>query len=322
MRLLIIACLLTPASAMADSPCLPKAIKAKSDPTKLDLGIASGTPIVCAGDACWDVDLKTGALTARAGKTPPGHSSDAKVDAKGCADGYCTGQKPTEEDPDYTAFVVTSTDGAHVAVVPRTQKDQILTVFDARTKKLTKTIRLMDDKAPGNTSVGNIVADVFYVGNTIYIAGADAGPYEAVWAFKDDGTRVGLLGDAGDDTGGFSIYQGSVNIADDSHVILTDGWAEHALVVSTKDNAKKTIARAVKRAPCGGNDFLPDAQPKGKCARHLAKAFEPYEEMKLVTLADGTFLAAFSGNASGDLAILDPSNLTEKKRLHLKVCAK
>ena len=318
MRALVVGCVVVfvSASALAGAPCLPRSDGKAVTP---DLGIVAGTPIVCASGVCWDVDVKTGALQPRPGMTvPPGHATQAPLDAAGCAAGYCTGFKPDPDEDSPSAHVVTSTDGAHVGVIPMGQDAHPLYIFDAKTKKLVRAIPLADEKAPGNTSISNMVADAYYLGNTVYVVGTDAGPYEAVWAFRDDGTRLGLVG-GGD--GGFSIYAGSFDIADDSHVILTDGWMENVLVVSAKDGSTSAIARAVKPAPCKPDDFDPGVDHHTKaCTRKLAKDYDPYAEAKLVSLPDGTFLAALSARRAGELAILDPKKLTVKKRLHPKVC--
>lgn len=316
MRALIVGSLLLSTTALADAPCVPKADGAVVTP---DLGIVAGAPVVCAKGACWDVDAKTGALRPRPGMTvPPGHAIDAKLDDAGCTGGYCTGVKPDPDEDSGEALVMTSTDGAHVGVIPTGQHVMPLYIFDAATKKLVRSILLADDKAPANTSITNAVQDAYYLGDTVYVVGTDAGPYTAVWAFGDDGTRLGLIG-GGDE--GFSIYAGSIDISDDSHVALADNWMEHVLVVSAKDRSTTTITRAVKPGPCKPHDFDPDADHHGKaCARKLAKDYEPYAGAKLVSLPDGSFLAASSAPRAGELVVLDGKKLTVKKRLHLKVC--
>lgn len=306
MRTLVVGCLLVGTVAYADAPC--------------ELGIAAGKPIVCARDACWAVDVKTGAVAPQPGMTvPPGHAREAPMDAAGCSVGYCTGFKPGPDDENPAAYVIASTDGAHVGVIPQSgESAQPLYIFDARTRKLVRTIPLVDPKHPdGNTSVTNMVHDAFYLANTVYVVGADAGAYEAAWAFRDDGTRLGVVG-TGDDA--FITYAGSANIADDAHVALADSYMEHVLVVSVKDGSKRTITRAVKLAPCTEKDLEPGAdEHTAKCARHLAKELEPYVDAKLVVLPDGRFVTSLGDKVPG-LAILDPKRLTVTKRLRLKVC--
>ena len=324
-RLVLAAAFLAPAAATADPACLPLALFGEGDDaaSQFDLGLVDGVPTLCAHASfevggvagCWAVDAKTGALSASSAKALPGHSVRRKSDGKGCIDGYCVPGKPGG---DLDMFVV-STGGKRVAIL----REMTLYVFDAATKKLAKTIPLSDEKAPDHTNVGNGPVEVLYTGDRLYVVGADAGPYIAVWAYKDDGTRVGIVGGKGDEGGSFSVFSGSVNVLDGNRVLLADAGWQHAKIVSA-DGGTVDVTRPVgKTKPCKAEDLEylgQTGEPSKGCRKVIAKLFEPYVDLDPVALPDGMYLAALPG--AGGLVVLDATKLSQKKRLKLKRCAK
>lgn len=318
-RAVLIAALLAPVAATADPVCLPKALFPKGDayvPT-FDLGLVAGVPTLCAhADSevggligCWAIDPKTGALSASTATALPGHSQHRKTDAKGCIDGYCAPKAAAGE----MLMFVTSTDGAHAAIL----YDVSLYVFDAKTKKQTKIIPLSDEKAPDNTNVGNSPVEVMYAGNALYVVGTDAGPYIAVWSFKDDGKRTGILD--------LSVFAGGVNVLDDTKVALADAGLQSMLVVNASDGKTTEIKRPAKSAPCKAEDmqYLGEtSQPSKGCRKVLAKSFDPWANLDPILLPSGEYLAALAGSGRGSVAILDPVKLAQKKRFKLKRCTK
>lgn len=313
-------------SAFAGAPCLPKAWFPKESPPQLDLGLVAGAPVLCAHAdyehagllGCFAVDPKTGALSDAPATALPGHSLRGKVDAKGCLEGYCAAPKASADE---LLLYATSTDGAHAVIL----RDGILYVFDAKTKKQVRAIALRDDKAPDDTNVGNDPYELLYVGNAIYVAGTDAGPYQAVWAYKDDGKRTGLVKDDGADAGGFSVFAGGVNVLDDKHVALASAGLQELLVVTGSDGVRALTARAVKPGACKPEEleYLGEGSDVSKaCKKVLAKSYQPFAGLDPVALPAGGYLAALGGKLRGSLAILDAKTLVENKRLKLKVCAK
>jgi len=311
------------ARASADD-CIPKG-------ASFDLGLVGGAPVVCTIDssddlkgvlACWDVDATTGALHSRAAAPLPGHSLWLKH-SKACAQGFCAPNKPKDED-DPQVVMATSTDGGHVALMVVTQSDQAMLVFDAKTKKLQKTIPMMGDGFPDNTQVGYTVGEIAFVGHDIYTLGAAAGPFQGVWAFKDDGTRVGAITtvanprteDERNDV--LNIDGGGMTVLDDHRVGLEGSSLTTLTIVG--DGPRVDLARKVSRGPCKDADFEPGADPKKKCAKHLRKYFTPYNGVAMIALPDGHYLGALRGDLLGTLAIFDGKKLKEKKRVKLAMC--
>ncbi len=318
--------LLSSAPALAGAPCLPKALFPKEAAPQLDLGLVAGAPVLCAHadsdkgglTGCWGVDPKTGALTIAPSSALPGHSVRGKVDAKGCLEGYCLLPKAAADE---VLLRATSTDGAHEVVL----REAALHVFDTKTKKQLRRIELSAEGAPDDTNVGNEPFELLYVGNAIYVAGSDAGPYQAVWSFKDDGKRTGLIKRAGADAGGFSIFAGAVNVLDDQHIVLADAGMQHLLVVTAADGVRTMTTRPVKPGTCkpGDLEYLGETSEVSKaCRRVLDKSFVPFVDLDPVLLPSGDYFAALGGKHRGSVAILDGKQLTEKKRIKLKVCAK
>ncbi len=314
-------------SAFAGAPCLPKAWFSKESAPRLDLGLVAGAPVLCAHAdyehagllGCFGVDPKTGALSDAPASALPGHSVRGKVDAKGCLEGYCPAPKAAADE---LLLYATSTDGAHAVIL----RDSVLHVFDAKTKKQTKAIALFDDKAPGDTNVGNEPYELLYVGNAIYVAGTDAGPYQALWSYKDDGKRTGLVKDDGADPGGFSVFAGGANVLDDKHVALASAGLQELLVITSSDGVRAVTARAVKPGACKPDElaYLGEGSDVSKaCKKVLARSYQPFVDLDLVALpAGGGYLAALGGKLRGSVAILDAKTLVEAKRIKLKRCAK
>jgi len=309
---------LSAAAGVADAApaCLPAL--ATRPGSELTLGSIAGVPLACVARGakvlgCWDIDPRSGTLTARAVSAPPGRSIEAAPDAKGCVDGYClpaTGTAPER------VLMATSTDGRH-AVIGGWGSGAVA-VFDTRTKKL---LRSFDYSGKtDDTIIGNSVVGLLYIGNMLYVRGSDAGPYEAVFAIKDDGTRLGQLTDGKEAL--FSIDEGSASALDAERLALTDAFFQQLVIISAKDNSRTVIKRPFVLGPCSEDDLDVTEPPKKSCEKHFAKTFAPYSGAELVALPGGDLLLALSGKAVGQLALLDSKTLVEKRRLRMPICRK
>ncbi|MFT3733035.1 MAG: hypothetical protein QM780_16735 [Hyphomicrobium sp.] len=326
--------------AHAETACLPAALfppEQEAAPPVLDLGLVAGVPTLCALNdtttagmtGCWTIDTATGALTTASVTALPGHSHRGKTDADGCIEGFCPAPQAS---PDEVLLWATSTDGTHAAIL----RENVLSIFDTVSKAQTVTIALSDDNAPEKTNVGNEPMEILYVGHSIFIVGADAGPFTGVWAFKDDGTRLGIIDPKAHKTtsGHFSVYAGGVNVIDDNHVALADAGLQSVLIVDARDGSIEEFARPVSTAPCtpdevndgldlGNIEVAEPGSPIGvsqACHDTIVKNFSPYFDLDPVRLPSGDFLAALSGAGRGTLATLDGKTLAEKNRLQLAKC--
>lgn len=331
---IVAAVLCAAGQALAQANCLPLAALKPPDeyygPT-LELGLVGGSVTLCTrkkADAprragCWTVNPTTGALTASTAKALPGHSQDVTADAAGCIAGYCPTPRP---EADARLMWATSTNGARAVVLSRGEAH----VFDATSKALLRKITLIggDEDVPRHTIVTNVAIRVLYLDDTIHVVGQDAGPFAAVWSFRDSGARLGQMTVTGQpDTNPIDVYRGGTSIIDGGHVGLAD-TALRRLVILDAAGKRTTIVRQVSHAPCSEEDlgeaFHTDDTRRmpAACRRIIATQFVPYYDVGLVRLPSGTFLAALAGKHAGEIAILDKTTLREVKRFKLARCAR
>lgn len=317
---------------LAQANCLPRAaLQRQYSPygPAFELGFVGGAVTLCASKnpdslrvaGCWTVNPATGALTASAATGLPGRSQAADADATGCVVGYCPTPKT---DTDATRLWATSTNGARAVVLSGGE----LHVFDVTSKAHLRAIPLMADDVPGHTIVGNAPVRLLYLDDTIHVVGADAGPFAAIWSFKDSGARLGrLTKDGRPDGASIDIYRGGASIIDGGHIAVADA-ALRRLVILDAAGKRTTITRQVSRAPCSEENltdaFIADDTERAStaCRRVIATHFVPYYDIELVRLPSGVFLAALSDKHAGEIAILDKATLREAKRLKLARCGR
>jgi hypothetical protein len=320
--------------AFAQGNCLPRAALKAPDEyygPALELGLVGGSVTLCArtkpdaprGAACWTVNPATGVLTASAATSLPGRSQRVAADAGGCIAEYCP--TPRAEAGD-TLLWASSTNGNRVVVLGRGGAQ----VFDATSKALLHTISLNggDEDVPRHTIVTNAAIRLLYLDDTIHVVGHDAGPFAAVWSFKDSGARLGQVTVSGQpDTDPIDVYRGSVSVIDGGHLAVAD-TALRRLVILDAAGKRTTIVRQVSHAPCTeenlGEAFHTDdtRRMSAACGQIIATQFAPYYDVELVRLPSGAFLAALTGKHVGEIAILGKSTLREVKRLKLARCAR
>ncbi len=318
--------------ALAQASCLPRAaFPSQASPygPPFELGLVSGSATLCVSQqldaprdaGCWTVNSTTGALTVSTATALPGRSQAAIVDATGCVAGYC----PTPRaEADRTPLWARSTNGSRVVVLSRGE----LHVFDATSKAPLRAIPLIADGVPDHTIVGNAPIRLLYLDDTIHVVGADAGPFAAIWSFKDSGARLGrLTKDGRADGPTIDIYRGGASIIDGGHVAVADA-ALRRLVLLDAAGKRTTIVRQMSQAPCREEDLVSaiiEDDTKGAsagCRRTIATHFAPYYDIELVRLPSGAFLAALSGKHAGEIAVLDGTTLREVRRFKLARCGR
>lgn len=338
-----------PRPAYSETQCLPPSLFPQDYAVyspKFDLGVVAGAPTLCAPNVemqedqpltprkpgyfrCWAVDPANGALSESAATVLPGHAQTGKTDAKGCIEGYCA---PNAK-PDEMLLWSTSTDNVHSVLL----RERTLYVFDASTKEQTKAIPLDGADFADDTNVGNEPIDILYAGKALYVVGTDAGPYIAVWSYKDDGTRTGVIKSekrSPEESGGFSVYNGAANVIDDSHVALASPGLQSMIVVDAATGARKEQQRQVNMAACTpeemqsvdiGDYEVRNADGAGsvsaQCHDAVVTNLESYFDIDPLRLPSGDFLAALSGKNRGSLILLDGATLNEKQRFQLPRCS-
>jgi hypothetical protein len=305
------------------STCLPTALKDPNGPA-LQLAAIKGVAYVCAIDtdttrllgpiACWQVDLSDGSLTyTDVVQRVPGRGYEVKLDGQ-CARGFCL-PKDAEIPGSGTAWITWSVDGSKVAVLAGEQVHE----FDAKSQEHQSSFSIKGDKGVTNEPAG-----LAWVGNAIFVEGRDAGPYSAVWVFKADGKAEGPIESMGRDAKPISTYGGSLLLLDGGRV----GVSEQGFTAVTTyeiDSGKRTkLVRKINNGPCKKDEleaYWKDSGEKvgGKCKDHLAKMFGHFVGADAVA-ATKSWVALLRGPRLGEIALLDPKTLTEKKAIKMPWC--
>ncbi len=305
--------------AAARGDCLPHALKDEPDKLHLDLGTVGGAPVACVFDdvrvtACWDVDVKHSALRARAAAPLPGHSYPAAV-VGGCAAGWCGLDVDAAASDEPAAVIATSTDRAHVAVAIRVGDfgHRTISIYDVSTRKRVRTF---------TPSISNVLVDVLYVDDRVFVIGADAGPFVGVWSAKDDGSETSAIDGA--DAGLFNLDLGGIAVLDAHRVALTDLGSETMAIITAKSGHRVDVALPHREhGDCTARDLEGlrfGEQPDAACMQYLSREVIPYKGAPMVAQRDGTIVVELLGEALGQLAILDARTMREKKRVRLPIC--
>ena len=303
------------------SKCLPGALKEDGAP-ELQLAAVGTDAVVCAVDkdksrllgpvGCWKVDLASGALTPQDAAPMPGGSLEVKLDGN-CARGYCLPKDAKSTGS--TAHMSWNLDGTKVAV----QVGDDVHIFDAGTKAHESSFSIRGDKGLTNDPIA-----IHYVGDTIFVEGADQGPYSAVWAFKQDGTAQGPINAlGGKEEKPVSTYHGSFSILDKTHVGVAENGME-TLTIYEVDTGKRTkLVRKIGKVACKPSEldaFWHDGDKvTDKCKDSIMKASG---HLMGATAVKGStsLLVLLRGDRLGELAVLDAKSLAEKKVIKMPWC--
>jgi hypothetical protein len=305
------------------SKCLPAALKEDNAP-KLELVAIGQDAVVCAVDTeksrllgsigCWKVDLKTGGLNYQEAAPLPGRNVDVKLDDR-CARGFCV---PKEGKLSSAGVVHLAWSYPEPTKVAMLVGDDVH-IFDAASKKHESQFSIRGDKAVGNDPIA-----VYYVGDAVFIEGADQGPFSGIWQFKAaDGAPVGPLVAIGKDDKPLSTYHGSFSILDKDHV----GVAERGFTTLTNyeiSTGKRTKAvRKLGKVNCKPDELEAYWKDGDKVSEKCKGS---------ATTVFGTLIGAtaFMGSQSlvvmlrddrlGELAVMDPKSLAEKKAIKMQWC--
>jgi len=315
--------------AAAQPACLPRSVFVNDGGSEfpfMELGYINNALTLCArkralaanGDGllgCWTVNSTTGVLGKSAATAIPGRGWPVDLDAQGCIHGYCSA--PISHG-DNGPFLATSTDGMHAAILA----GSLLYIFETGTKAKVTEIELAKADEPDETNVKNAPFGLLYNGNTLFVIGTDAGPFIGVWVFKENGSRAGKVGT---DANPLNIVNGGYGILSTDKVGFADAGLQNLTIVTGANAAKRSTKRTVSYAPCTKGQFEQWTQSDGEvesrtCKRVLDAKYRPYVDMSPVQLPSGDIVTTLSGRAQGDIAVLNPAGLTEKRRLRLARC--
>lgn len=302
------------------SNCLPTTLKEEGAP-RLELAGVGADAILCAIDTdasrlagpvgCWKVDLKNmkdGAVPiVYQDPTPlPGHSLQVSLD-EGCARGFCLPKEAKTSAK--TAYMSWNLDRSKVAVLVGDD----VHLFDAASKSHESSFSVRGDKGLSNDPIA-----VYFVGDSVFVEGADQGSYSAVWVFKSDGTQVGVInGLGGKDEKPVSTYHGSFSVLDPSHVALADHGMETLTTYEISSGKRTKSVRKLPKLACKPDEvdaFWHDGDKvTDKCKDAILKA-SGYLMGATAVMGSKNLLVVLKNERLGELGIVDPKSLAESKK--------
>jgi hypothetical protein len=307
------------------SNCLPAELKNPNAP-RLELTVIDSVAVVCAIDqdrtrllgpiACWKVEVggaTPGGLTYQPGAPLPGRGLSVMFDDH-CARGYCL-PKDAKIPADPVALMAWNLNGSKVAVLAGDN----VHIFDAATKAHESNFSIRGDK--GVTSEPTAV---HWNGDAIFIEAGDA-TMSGVWVFKPDGIPVGPIEALGaKDKAVLSTVNGSFVLLDPAHVGISEqGFS--AFTTYDIDTGKRTKAvRKVPASPCKKEEqealwHDPSAAASPKCKEYVAKNYAHLIGADAIA-GSKNLLVLLRGPRIGELAVIDPKTLAERKAIKMPWC--
>jgi hypothetical protein len=313
------------------SSCLPVALKDDNAP-RLELAAPTDEPMLCAIDidkarrlgnvGCWKVEnltVEKGTLAYQPLKPLAAANYDVQL-ADRCARGYCL-PKDAKIPADKTARMSWNLDGSKVAILVGDD----VHLFDTSSKSHDSTFSIRGDKGlPGEPSA------LHFAGDAVFVEGGSDATHTNVWVFKTDGSQLGVI----EELGGkkhepVEIHGGSFSLLDDKQVALSSQGFSTVTTYEIKDGKRAKLVRKLPKVspPCkgdevatywSGGDKVPD-----KCRDTLDKVFGHYVGAEAVRARSGksAWLVLLRGSRLGELAVLDPKTLAEKRSIKLPWCA-
>lgn len=319
--------------------CLPKATTAV-DPANFSPYLRVALNLVQSGEAwlicwsesgvgpkaCWEVDRKKGTLTPRAAELLPGISY--RVLAEGCVAGLCMPKLPAPADPPdpgdgpREAFLSVHPDGKRAVIL---LEGHAFVVFDRKTQQILASFELGGPPTGDFDTIGNAPVSIWFLGETIFVEGMDAGPGAYVGTYRADGTPIGVIRAIGS-TDYLNTYGGHVSTLDATHLgISANALSELHAVSGANGVIDKTVARKLPKAPCDLNEFydfddevVSSNGANAACRTYIKKNLAAWRTVQLV--ADGDRYLALDPSRA-QLIELDAA-LVVKRRVSLKRCAK
>lgn len=303
------------------SKCLPTSLKDDNAP-RLEFAAVGKDIKVCAIDTdrtrllgavgCWKVAVDSGAITYEDPSPLPGQNVDVALDDR-CARGFCM-PKDAKVAGIKVAHMAYNLDGTKVAVLVGDD----VHLFDAANKTHQSAFTVRGDKGLTNDPVG-----VYFVGDAIFVEGADQGPYSAVWQFKTDGTAVGPLVGLGKDPKPLSTYHGSFSILDDDHVGINEHGLETLTSFEVSTGKRIKAVRKVGKPACKPDEieaFWKDGDKvSDKCKGSMANLYGPFIGATAI-MGKKSLVVLLRDDRLGELGVMDPKLLSEKSAIKMPWC--
>jgi hypothetical protein len=299
------------------SKCLPVALKSEGAP-QLQLAAIGKDPILCAIDTdksralgpvgCWKVDVTSGALDYQEPQPLPGHGFVVKLDDH-CARGYCV-----PGDAKGTALIAWNLDGSKVAMLAGDD----VHLFDAKTKQHQSAFSIRGDKGVPNDPIG-----LSYVGDQLFVEGADQGASSAVWQLKEDGTKVGPLVAIGVKDGKpISTWHGTFSVLDPTTVGISERGMENLHTLQVETGARAKLVRKIGKLACKPEEvdaYWHDGDKVTDTCRETIQKNYGYLLGATAVAGSKSFLVLLHGARLGELGVFDKKSLAENEKKLIKL---
>jgi hypothetical protein len=306
------------------STCLPPALKEGNAP-RLEFAAIGKDLIVCAVDtdharllgtvACWKVAVESGALTYQDPAPLPAGNVDVQLDEH-CARGFCL-PKDAKPGPNNVAHVSWNLDATKVAVLVGDD----VHLFDGGSKAHERAFSVRGDKGVSGEPVA-----LHFVGDAIFVEGTGDGGAAGVWQFKADGTAAGPLVAIGAKDGKpLSQDHGSFSVLDADHVGIVDHGLDTLTSFEISTGKRTKSVRKIGKSTCKPDEIAAfwkaGDKISDKCKGNMASLYGPYIGATAV-MAPHSLVVMLRDDRLGELSVMDPKSLAEKKAIKLPWCEK
>ncbi len=289
----------------APAPCLPAdaELHLSRDGERLVLCAYGETGIT----GCWNVDRQSGRFAARPIAPQPGIGFHI---TGGCYEGMCVpAVVPVVTTDDYV-FVALHPDGKRAAILSNNR----VTLFDRATKKEQRRFPLRKGgNVVGANELSNTAMGLWFVGETVYVRGDDAGPASALFRYSTRGLAVGSH---------WGLFGGGATVSGDG-LVFEENAMLRVTVFDSQSPGGKTAKRSMAGTPCDAPFFqfdfssLDASDPaQAACAAYLDKHVAAYGRAEL--LLGGDELVGFAPEVG--VFVADATTLLEKSRAPVALC--
>lgn len=317
-----------PVALFPAADCLPG--KLKEDTTlRLELASIGKDPILCAVDrdktrlagsvACWKVDLSqmesdSVPLVSQPAVPLPNRNVDAML-VDGCARGFCLPKDATAGSSE-VAHLAWNSDRTNVALLA----GEHVHLFDAATKAHQSSFSVRGPKGMENEAV-----EVYLVGRTVFVVGAAEGRHAGVWVFRTDGKQIGPIQTLGGKAKGpVSPHRGAFSVLDPTRVAIADHGMETLTTYDVETGRRTKSVRKLPKMTCKASEVEAFWSERGKVTKKCRAALERASGMYVgatAILGSMNLLVALQGTRLGELAVIDPKSLAERRKpLQLPWC--
>jgi len=232
----------------AAAPCIPPAWSNPIDAT-IALRASNHALTLCAAgtsgslresaSVCWTIDPKTGALAPLATPLVPGQS----IRGDACKLGYCRAPRAAADADPPGERIAMSDDGALVGVLTLGLGNETLELYDAKTKKLLREVKLRSEQASDETAELEGVTDLRIAGAAIFVEGWISGPtFRGVWHYKTSGEALGQLHHDPEHTWDLNIAE--LVQTDATHVVGRDhGYQQVTVDLASHQHTREVLPR-------------------------------------------------------------------------------